>query len=301
MLVLKGSTANFQVYYDDQLAVHGIDGPALADAELARCEADFATLSTWFGCITPPSADMPIHLNIAWNNGSGGGSNDGHNNITINATATSQGSEINEISVAELGEIFMDVQNKGWVPGYSHGEALSRILPPALYAATDPNAYWTWEGATEWLNGARADWVNNIYPSDQDWDSFGCGMLFLYYLHGQLNFTWPQIIQAAAPTLEGVAENLGLQNAWADFIALVNAHWPPGTLVALQSDNVFPLSVPELYPRHNPAETPTLSRSPGIIVRNAPVANLQSTFPTPTRWRAAWRRAWAPVARMLRR
>jgi hypothetical protein len=285
MLVLKGSTANFKVQYDDQLVTHGIDGPALADAELARCEADFATLSAWFGGITPPAADMPILIDILWNNGAGGGWTNGHNYIAVNAIPTSQGININEISLAELGEIFMEAQGRGWYRASSNGEALSRILPPALYAATDPNAYLNWEGASDWLNGPRADWVTNTYPSDADRPSLGCGMLFLYYLHGQLNFLWPQIIQAAAPTLEGVAENLGLQNAWADFIALVNAHWPPGTPVALQSDNVFPFSMPQLYLRHNLADDGTshtgmLSRSPDIIVRSAPVADPQTTFST---------------------
>jgi len=274
-----------QVYYDDQLTAHGINGSALADAELVRCEADYATLSSWFNVVAPP-ASLPIQINIAWANGVGGGSNNGNNSLTVNATATSLGTTINEITVAELGELFMVYQNKGWIENFSHGEALSRILPPALYNGIDPNTYLLWEGATSWLNGGRPNWIDATEPTDQHPLSYGCGMLFLYYLNGQLNFTWPEIIQAGGSTLAEVAANLGLQNAWGDFIAMVDAHWPPGVTVSLSADNVFPFALPHLYLRHNLADdgkshTGSLSVSPDIIVKNAAVANPQATYSTP--------------------
>jgi hypothetical protein len=285
MLILRNSTAHFAVYYDDQLAVNGIDGPSLADAELARCEADYATLSSWFGVVAP-AADLPIHVNVAWAGGSGGGSNNGSNTLTVNCTSTTQGSNVNEIAVAELAELFMAWQNRGWVAGYSHGEGLSRALPPVLYSSIDPNAYLLWENASYWLNNGRPNWVDTTELTDQGQLSYGCALFFLYYLNGQLNFTWPEIIQAAAPTLAQVAGNLGLQNAWSDFIALINGHYPPGTPVFLQADNVFPFAMPSLYMRHNLADDGTshvgaLSLSPDIIVKNAPVSNPQATYSTP--------------------
>src|SRR5438128_2156875 len=138
MLVLKGSTPHFQVYYDDQLAAQGIDGPALADAALAHCEADFATLSTWFGGITP--TDLPIRIDIVWNDNGppgvcsappGGACTNGHNYIKVNATASSLPIQVNEVALAELGEIFMETQGRGWSRASSNGEALSRVLPQA--------------------------------------------------------------------------------------------------------------------------------------------------------------------------
>jgi len=42
----RGSTANFDVYYDNSL---GTNGQNLADAVLAKCEQDFAQLQAWFG------------------------------------------------------------------------------------------------------------------------------------------------------------------------------------------------------------------------------------------------------------
>jgi hypothetical protein len=252
MFVLRNSTAHFAVYYDDQLSLNGIDGPSLADAELARCETDYMTLSSWFGVAAPPN-DLPVHINIAWNRGSGGGSNDQTNNLWVNCTSTTHGSNVNEIAVAELAELFMAWQNigrppnSGWVAVWSHGEGLSRALPPVLYSAIDPNAYFLWENATGWLNNGRPNWIDASKNTDQDHASYGCALFFLYYLNGQLNFTWPQIIQAAAPTLAQVAANLGVQEAWSDFIALIDYHYPPGVPVYLQADNVFPLAYPDFY------------------------------------------------------
>jgi hypothetical protein len=54
----RGSTANFNVYYDDSL---GANGQALADAVLAHCEQDFAQLRAWFGVM--PGA-LPFNVYI---------------------------------------------------------------------------------------------------------------------------------------------------------------------------------------------------------------------------------------------
>jgi hypothetical protein len=45
----RGSTANFDVSYDSSL---GINGQALADAVLARCEQDLGQLRSYFGGVT---------------------------------------------------------------------------------------------------------------------------------------------------------------------------------------------------------------------------------------------------------
>src|SRR5262245_29790749 len=44
----RGSTTNFDVYYDNSL---GVNGQTLADAVLANCEKDFAQVQAWFGGI----------------------------------------------------------------------------------------------------------------------------------------------------------------------------------------------------------------------------------------------------------
>jgi hypothetical protein len=286
-MIQRGTTTHFVVSYDEQLAVNGIDAIPLADAELARCEADYATLVSWFA-VTPPAANLPIHVNLMWAGGVGGGNNNGVSTINCNITATSDDFNVNELAVAELAEIFMTVQGTGWVAAYSHGEALSRVVASVLYETIDPTAHLRWAVASSWMNSTapqRPDWVSATDPTDGNSISYGCGSLFLWYLKDQLNFPWPSIIRAAASTLEGVASNLGLQNAFADFIALIDRHYPLGTNVYFSNDDIFPLPDPALYLRDNLTDDGTthsgpLSMSPDIIVRNAVVADPQTTFST---------------------
>src|SRR5690348_641482 len=91
-------------------------------------------------------------------------------------------------------------------------------------------------------NPSRPDWVTNTEQTDQDDISIGCGALFLNYLAYQLNFSWPDIVNAGAPTLGQTAANLGVQNAFNGFAALLARHYPPGIPVSLPNDNPFPLS-----------------------------------------------------------
>src|SRR6202521_5521551 len=55
----RGVTENFVVSYAASL---GDNGPTLADAVLATCEADFARLQDWFGNI--PIAGLPFNVFI---------------------------------------------------------------------------------------------------------------------------------------------------------------------------------------------------------------------------------------------
>ncbi|HVB07434.1 MAG TPA: hypothetical protein VNF00_00685 [Candidatus Acidoferrales bacterium] len=67
-------------------------------------------------------------------------------------------------------------------------------------------------------------------------------MLFLNYLHYQLNYTWPQIVQAAGSTLEQTYAGLaGAPGGFAPFKALLDSHFPPGQPSGLTTDNPFPL------------------------------------------------------------
>jgi hypothetical protein len=138
-------------------------------------------------------------------------------------------------------EVFEATQGNGVNCGFSNGESFSRVLPTALNPAWRP---WFSTG-NSWLNStspSRPDWVTNAEETDQDYVSIGCGALFLNYLAYQLNFSWPDIVNAGAPTLGQTAANLGVQNAFNGFAALLARHYPPGTPVSLPDDNPFPLS-----------------------------------------------------------
>lgn len=194
----------------------------------------------------------------------------------------------------------MTVQNKGWIEGWSNGEALSRDLAQILY----PNRAWLFSTGNDWLNGGRPDWVNQVEQTDQDSLSYACGSLFLNYLAYQLNERWPDIIQAGAPTTNTLAETataLGVVSPWTNFINPINTYLPSPTSLpseptgfgqpAEPTDDAYPLGplptqVPLLYLRHNLADdgtshTGSLSDSPDIILKNNPVANPQATFSTP--------------------
>lgn len=293
-MITAGNTAHFSVAYDSTL---GAAGPTQAQAVLAACEGDFATLSYLFA-ISPPAANLPFQINIV--NGSGGANNDLVKVINCTIPSTFVPANLPALVVAEEAEIFMNmqnvqntVQNKGWIPNWSNGEALSRVCAQILY----PSLRYLWSSGNWWLNGlpgstipARSDWVDAVNPNDQDGVPIGCGSLFLNYLAYQLNFPWTQIIRAGAPTtntLKETASLLGLSpaTAFSDFLTLIDTYFPPSQHANLPDDDPFPLGRPSLYLRHNLADDGTyevgpLANSPDIILRNNVVASPQATFST---------------------
>ena len=303
-MIQYGSTSHFVVSYDNSFNGQGgnPNGPALAQGVLDYCEYDLVRLSMLFGNVMPTT--FPIQINLI--PGGGGAYNNGLNTIGLYCGSNTQALNLPAVVVAEEAEILMVVQNKGWNPGWSNGEALSRVSAQILY----PSRAWLWSTGDSWLNGfigapnpARSNWVDNVYHSDQDYVSIGCGSLFLNYLAYQLNQRWTDIIAAGAPNTNTLAETatlLGIANAWADFLNLMNANLPVGSSLPAQptafgqqpepTDNPFPFGalpsqVPILYTRHNLADTGTshtgtLSDSPDIIVKNNSVSNPQATFST---------------------
>jgi hypothetical protein len=305
MMILYGSTTNFVVSYDSSFTGGTQpDGPALAQGVIDYCEYDLARLSMLFGGILPPASSLPIQINLV--PGSGGASNNLLNTIDCYCNLNTEAAGLPGLVVAEEAEIFMNLQGRGWVANWSNGEALSRVCGQILY----PNRAWLFSTGNSWLNGdpsspnaARSNWVDNVFHTDQDYVSIGCGSLFLNYLAYQLNFPWPDIIQAGAPstnTLAETATNLGVSNAWLDFSNLMATYVPPPMTLPAEptsigqppepTDDPFPFGpvttpVPALYMRHNLADdgtshTGSLSDSPDIILKNNPVADPQAAYAT---------------------
>jgi len=281
MMVVAGQTAHYVVSYDDSLS----NGAVLANAILGQCEQDLSALSALYGGIMPAAASLPFQVSLV--PGGGGASHPGclATAITCYIGAGSLVEGIPLLVDAEVAEVFEATQARGVNCGYSNGEAFSRVLPTVLY----PSLRYLFSTGNNWLNStnpSRPDWVTNTELTDQNIVSIGCGCLFLNYLAYQLNFSWPEIVGAGAPTLGQTAAALGLQNAFADFAALLARHFPPGTPVYLPDDNPFPLPDPSLYIRHNLADDGTshtgpLAESPDIIAKNNPIANPQATYSTP--------------------
>ena len=93
----------------------------------------------------------------------------------------------------------------------------------------------------------RQDWVSNEFtgedgvPGDEDWYSFGCAILFIYYLKDQLHYRMPQIVQARGTTLEDRFHSLtGGSGGFAPFRALLDEFYPAGAPLPLVYD-LFPL------------------------------------------------------------
>jgi hypothetical protein len=132
---LTPPTQNFRIFYDPTLT------NALANAlQFARTvEADFQTLTNWFGITDGFGPDNRTTVNLIYKDNSGS-NNHGYqgSSTTLNlngspSTATSAVADtIRMHFVAEFSEVLMDYNNQHgpttWVAGYSHGEGLSQYL-----------------------------------------------------------------------------------------------------------------------------------------------------------------------------
>jgi hypothetical protein len=173
--------------------------------------------------------------------------------------------------ISELAEVMMSLQGGHWSPSASDGEGLSRVashlLRPAIVSSFyDPApvdiSYWLTlpPGPNGWTNpfgttpatlpshhGTRQDWVSTTFrgengvPGDADWYSFGCAILFIYYLKDQLGYTMPQIVQAPGDTLEERYRALsGKTGGFTPFKAVLDAFYPTNAPLPQKYD-LFPL------------------------------------------------------------
>jgi hypothetical protein len=234
---LAGSTADFDVAFDSTLRS---EGQALADAILGRCEQDLSQLRSFFGGVSAgrfsvfidPGTFGAYHFSCAGTE------------IHCAAYSGMDGDLENFLNCAEVDEVLMAAQAKGWNCGASAGEGLSRVLATELH----PASLGRFASASRWLNSARPDWVTQTEGTDRDYVSIGCATLFINYLRHQLRFSLAQIVQAAGTTLQQTYERLtGSTDAFGPFASLLEARFPPGVTVDLTNDNPFPLSeVPDV-------------------------------------------------------
>ncbi len=229
----RGSTAHFVVYYDPSL---GADGITIADAVLATCERDYDRISAYFGGLTPSTMNVIIAPGI------GGAYHYGCDGKDIYCDAQTRPLDVDHtrmLAVAEVVEVFSAEQGKGWDCGASNGEGLSRVLATALYPA-ELNGF---SSAASWLDApGRPNFVDQNDPTDRNYVSTGCSVLFLNWLRYELKYGWAQIVAAAASTLAQTYTNLtGNTDGWARFSTQLAARYPVGTPSGLGTDNPYPL------------------------------------------------------------
>ncbi len=266
-LTAGGITTHYTFAYDESLGGAGGVEPARTNTAIANCEADYTWMQTQFAGVTPgtlpiPTTVLPFGGGASWwplrLSPGGGGSN-----------------FVRELIIAEVVEMFMAAQDKGW--GYSNGvgneescgEGLSLfLLTQFQISIADPGLIST-GSSSGWLNtslpasnpasteydgtnhyGARADWLSSVEPFPGNGPATGCALLFLYYLFHQLGFSIPAIV-AAAPgvdssnnviggsCLRGVYRNLtgDTSDPFPYFANLLATKFPPNLVSAIPGPN----------------------------------------------------------------
>ncbi len=238
---LVGSTEHFHVYY---ASVLGTAGDKIAQGVLNSCERDYKTIAGLFAqqrSIMMNVLVAPLSRNM---DGTGGAFH--HTCLAtdlycdVQVTPAISPDVTNALVVAEEVEVFQALQNRGWNCGASNGEGLSRVVAEELYPGVLEGLGYS--SARAWLNSRRPNWVGRTLTSDQNIVANGCSVLFLNYLHSQLNFGWDKICQAAAPTLAGTYRQLtGKTAPFLSFAALLAKAFPKGTPTDLAKDNPFPI------------------------------------------------------------
>ena len=269
-----GVTAHYAFAYDESLGGPGGIEPARTNAVIAACETDFNWMQTQFaGVDITNDVSLPIPTYVTavpatiW-------SGAGWWPLTL-MVQNQSASSLRAVIVAEVVEMFMAAQDKGW--GYSSGvgneescgEALSLFLTVQFQLARGFGSLFNTGSCDAWLNsslpasnpastefdgtnhyGARADWINATEPFPGNGPGTGGSLLFIYYLFHQLGFSIPEII-AAAPGLDsmgdpkdgsclrGVYQNLtgDTSDPFPYFAALLAAAYPPSQVASIPGPN----------------------------------------------------------------
>jgi hypothetical protein len=161
-----GSTTHYAISYDDSLSQ--ANGPDRAAQLLAVCEQDYNLMATWF-----PGQSIPYSLPVAVNIIPGGyaGASWGPP-ISLRPGDGSGIAVVRYLLVAEVVEMFMLAQNKGWFAADgtnegAAGEGLSRYLSTEFLVQNNLGSTMAgFDTARFWLNSDRADFVNNIDQTD---------------------------------------------------------------------------------------------------------------------------------------
>jgi hypothetical protein len=227
---LAGQTANFTIFSDGSA-----EGDAAATALLQAAEADLDAVRSWFGGI---SLDSPP-FNVYTDPQAGGAYHFGCGGTDVHVQNDPQRAP--GYLVAEVVEVFENALGNGWDCGLTNGEALSRVLAFERYELLAQDFVQT---EKDWWASGHPDFVNDNSSDDRNQIANGCGDLFLYYLHNQLNFTWNDIVQAGGDSLGSTYRTLAGYDGgqgFADFVAGLTTSSRQGTLALPPSGNPFPL------------------------------------------------------------
>lgn len=161
-----GRTAHYQIQYDDSLSA--ADGVNRANALIAVCEGDYAMMAAWFGNISL-TVGVPVTVNISPGPYASAGWGPP---IRLTPGNGSGLDVVRYLLVAEVTEMFMLAQNRGWFASDGSnegaaGEGLSRVLSAEFLRKADLGFNLPgFDTAGLWLNSDRHDYVNDIDEHD---------------------------------------------------------------------------------------------------------------------------------------
>jgi len=254
-----GRTTHYQIQYDDTLAAD--DGRDRANALIGVCEDDYNLMAGWFGGISL-TVGVPVTVNIVPGSYARASWGPPINLVPGNGSVLHV---VRYLLVAEVTEMFMLAQDKGWfAPDGSNegsaGEGLSRVLSAEMLQVRGLGYNETgFDTANLWLNSDRSDFVNHIDTGDHQPDAkSGCATLFINYLRNQLRYELPRIIAAGSTQLAGVYGNLTSRtdDPFPAFKALLDKYYPrtdasghpiPSSIPGPNPDNPWPLDQVPFY------------------------------------------------------
>jgi len=260
-LTNAGLTNNFQVQYEDTLSNQALI-IANAQALLTVIENEFKITTGWFS--TPngkfgPGNRQIVNLNLpdtANPNGSiafPGANNNGYGRainldaLNLAGNASDGAEKVKMLFVLEWVEILMSLSNGRWNAGDSSGEGLSQYCG-ILRFPNGHHKYYRDSFVNSWLSSTRDGKFVSGPPerTDKNSVSFGCALLFLFYLNAHLGFSTSEIIQKGASTLAGTYTNLtgDATDPFPAFKSLIDTYFPGiSTISSGDLNNPFPLGI----------------------------------------------------------
>jgi hypothetical protein len=260
-----GVTSHYKFQYDSTLkktaANPGGVEPKRTNGLIASAEKDYKLMKGWFGGNLELS-NIAVTVTTQSSGASSGGDATS-SSVTLKPAGAGYDTSsdyLRYLVVAEVVELFMEIQDTGWydegVNEGKKGEALSRFLAAEFLIANKIGGANFFENsfpvANDWLNSSRDDFItNNADPSDNNPDKVtGCTTLFLYFLHTQLGFSIDEIVANGASKLGQVYAKLtgdSADNSFKLFKDLLDTAFPAKQTFnppkGANYDNPFPLGM----------------------------------------------------------